>query len=461
MKPVRVCALLCATLVACSEKGLPDADLGGDASAPSHDAALQRVSYHKHIRPLIETRCVGCHAQNGVAPFPLQTWDQVSATQAALVAAVEVGLMPPVVWNGACQPIHDDPSLSPEEKALFSSWRDDGYPEGDPADYVAPERTIKLDLSAPSLTMGMATPHTPPPKADEYRCFVLGELKEDTYVTGLQILPGAPAEVHHVQIHRVNAQQFQTIRSRDSADPKPGYACSGGTGVDSQNMFSYRPGSGPVGFEPGDAAFMDAGSHLLIQVHYNTVFLGDGNLPVPDQTKIALWTLPSGVLPERVVYRTTVFGPIDLPPGQTDVLSTVTTPMSRLSSLGSGPFGVGGKFIPGEIIGMTPHAHQLASSMSASLKRADGSSACLDDVPVWNFHWQFDYIFKQGVPYGPQDQMIGNCVYDNSLENQPVVNGVKQAPRRVSFGERSVDEMCQHYLWLRFPRDAFLAARKD
>jgi hypothetical protein len=419
-----------------------------------------KATYHKHIRALLETHCLDCHAQGGVGPLPFEDFRQVQPVGGAIVAAVESGKMPPSFWNPACQPLNDDHSLSPAARALFSAWKEAGFQEGKSTDYVAPPPRRRLELGPPTLTMSPGFTFTPARNADEYRCFVLEQLQSDTYLTGLEIIPGQRSEVHHVQIHRVDSDQRSALLSRDQSDPKPGYVCSGGTGVSSQNMFSYRPGSGPVGLLPGDAAYMAAGSTLLIQVHYNTVFLPSGQAPLPDETKIALWTLPPGQLPERVVYRTTVFGPINLPPGDTSVISTVTTPMSQLSSFG-GFFGIGGTFVPGEVVGMTPHAHQLATHMWATLDHADGTQTCLDDVPNWDFNWQFDYMFTTGVPYGPDDEMTGNCEYDNGPENQAVIDGVKQTPRQVSFGERSIDEMCQHYLWLRFERDAFLAARQQ
>jgi hypothetical protein len=241
-------------------------------------------------------------------------------------------------------------------------------------------------------------------------------------------------------------------------------------------MFSYRPGSEAVTFAKGDAAYMEAGSSLIIQVHYNTVFLAAGKQPTPDETKINMWTLPEGQLPDRVVYRTTTFGPINIPAGEPMIVSNISQPMSTLSTLnpsaafagfpgapmspfpGTGTGTAASGFLQGEVIGMTPHAHQLAKTMHAKLQRADGSTVCLDDVK-WDFHWQLDYIFGKGVPYSSGDTFVADCVYDNSAANQPVIDGMKQQPRNVQFGERSVDEMCEHYIWLRFERDAFMKAR--
>ena len=74
-------------------------------------------------------------------------------------------------------------------------------------------------------------------------------------------------------------------------------------------MFSWRPGSEAAEFDAGDAAFIRGGSAIVIQVHYNNQFLSAGEEPLPDRTRIALWTLPSGELPERVILRVGAIAP--------------------------------------------------------------------------------------------------------------------------------------------------------
>ena len=361
--------------------------------------------------------------------------------------------------NDGCQKLYEDRSLTPAQRDLFAQWKQAGFPAGNPGDYVPPPPRAKKELGEPSIVMSMGVQYTPPANADEYRCFLLDAIPDDVYLTGMQIIPGQADEVHHVIIHRLESADLALAQVLDEADDKPGYVCNGGPGVSAQNMFSYRPGSEAVTFDKGDAAYMPGGSSLVIQVHYNTVFLSAGKAPTADETKIALWTLPPGQLPDRVVYRTTTFGPINIPAGNSHVVSNISQPMSTLASLGgTALLGLGRTFIPGEIIGMTPHAHQLATTMNASLKRADGSSSCLDDVK-WDFQWQLDYMFASGVPYAEGDTFVASCTFNNGPENQPIINGVKQVPKNVAFGERSTDEMCEHYIWLRFPRDAFLRAR--
>ena len=97
--------------------------------------------------------------------------------------------------------------------------------------------------------------------------------------------------------------------------------------------------------------------------------------------------------------------------------------------------------------------------MAAELRSAGGGGECMVEVSRWDYHWQLDYLYAKGVPYGPDDQLAVTCEYDNSTAHQPVVDGVQLAPHNVTWGEGSLDEMCLHYVWLRFERQAFLSAR--
>ena len=69
-------------------------------------------------------------------------------------------------------------------------------------------------------------------------------------------------------------------------------------------------------------------------------------------------------------------------------------------------------------------------------------TACLLDIPRWNFHWQGFYRFKDPVPLHAGDRVLMECHWDNSAANQPEVNGQVRAPIDVHFGEGSTDEMC-------------------
>lgn len=419
-------------------------------TAPASGAA-GGITYHKDIRPIIESNCLSCHVQGGIGPFALDNYAAVKMVAGSVVNAVKSKIMPPWPASSDCTPIRDARNLSDANIDAFTQWQTAMFPEGDPSTYVAPPpAAAEEDIGPPSITLDAGMKYTPQVNADDYRCFLTNKtFDKDTWLTAVDIQPDQRAEVHHVQVHRITAQQLAQLQSTDQSSPGSGYPCNSGL-VLSQNMFSWRPGGTRVTFDKGDAAYIQAGSSIMLQVHYNTVFLPAESPPTPDQTKVQFWTLPDGQLPDRVIYRTGVTAGVNVPPGNNHVVSTATQRMQQLAAVG--PTGL---FVPGEIIGMTPHAHQIATEMDASMMQS-GKKVCLIDVPKWDFNWQLDYLFPMGVPYQANDSITANCIYDNSAEHQPIVDGVKQQPRQITFGEGSLDEMCLHYVWLRMDRKAFL-----
>jgi hypothetical protein len=429
---------------------------GGDGAV----AWVRPVTYQRDLRPVIETSCLPCHSTGGSAPFALDSWSAVQALAPAAVHAVLSRAMPPFPADESCRELHGAGALSEQTRALFAAWRADGFPQGDEAQYAAaaPHGLQRRDRA--NIVMSPELAYTPPANSDEYRCFVLGRLDADTYLEAISITPEQREQVHHAQIHLLSQQQLAAVAALDGADPALGYTCPTGSGVSSQVLYSYRPGSDGVQFEAGDAALIEQGSTLLLQVHYNSVFPRREALPKPDRTSIALWTLPPGQLPAHVLYRTGATATVTIPAGAPQSISRADSPLRMLSSFGSF-LGFGGSFVAGEIVGIAPHAHHLAKRLAARLTRGDGSAECLIDVPHWDFHVQLDYLYQRGVGYGPDDRLEITCEYDNSAAQQPVVDGVRQSPRDVVWGEKSSDEMCLFYLWLRFDRETFLHARSQ
>jgi hypothetical protein len=438
-----------------------DATLQGDASAVPSGV----ITYQKHIRPLIVGNCVECHSQGGIGPTDLSDWAAVKSLAPLIVSAVAAGRMPPWPASDACHEIAESRALSAETKHLFKQWEAGGYLEGNAADYVAPPARRREDLGPADLVMKNDESFTPAANADTYRCFYVGSVPDDTYVTALDLIPGDRAEVHHIQLHRVEPADAAGIASTDRSSPGAGYPCDSGFGISSQNMFSYRPGALAVLLNEGDAVYLKGGSGLILQIHYNTQFLPAGTRPKPDQSSVAMWTLPAGQHPEHVIYRTGAMAPLNgdggdllslfssIPADAAHVVGTDTVSMGSLSQ-------IGGNFLEGEIVGMTPHAHSWATRLVARLAPASGPEQCLIDVPDWDFNWQLDYMYKVGVPYTQNDSVHIECDYDNTAENQPVINGMRTPVMPITFGEKTLNEMCLHYVWLRFAYADFAAANR-
>jgi hypothetical protein len=467
---------ICLTALACGgndPKGTPSTELDAGQVLRS-----EPISYQHHLRAVIEASCVECHKAGGIGPMPLDSWENVQVTGPAIVSAVSSGRMPPWPADDSCRAITDARGLPRETRELFERWQTEGFARGDERDYVPPAPRRRLELGEPSLTLAGDAPFTPAVQADSYRCFYVGAVDDDTYLTALDIIPEIGAEVHHVQLHRVDATDIAAVQAMQDADAIGGYACSSagvGGSVSSQNMFSYRPGSLAVLFNEGDAAYLKRGSGLVLQIHYNTQFLPSGEEPQPDLTKVAMWTLPAGTTPSHVIYRTGVLSPLSgvnsgepyaflsasIPADEANVVGESSVTMQNVSQLGAGlsaGLNQSGQYIPGEIVGITPHAHAWATRMVANMQHEDGTESCLIEVPDWDYGWQLDYLFQEGLAYGPDDTLHVECHFDNTADNQPIVNGERRQPQTITFGENTLNEMCLHYLWLRFKYEDFVSA---
>ncbi len=64
-----------------SRAALALAALGAAACGPGP------VTYARDVQPLVQSRCQGCHREGGIAPFALETYEQVAAQADAMRAA--------------------------------------------------------------------------------------------------------------------------------------------------------------------------------------------------------------------------------------------------------------------------------------------------------------------------------------------------------------------------------------
>ena len=130
-------------------------------------------TWHADVAPIVEGRCVNCHASGGIAPFPLETYDQAYAIREAVAASVASGAMPPWPAGPGDVAFARDPSLTAEQIATITAWVDAGAPEGNPADRGEALPSVASSLSRVDRTLTMPVPYAPTAVPDEYRCFIL------------------------------------------------------------------------------------------------------------------------------------------------------------------------------------------------------------------------------------------------------------------------------------------------
>ena len=104
-----------------------------------------------------------------------------------------------------------------------------------------------------------------------------------------------------------------------------------------------------------------------------------------------------------------------------------------------------------EIHNVGLHLHELGTRGILSIERDAGNRECLLDIPDWDFNWQGAYFLKEPTVIYAGDKLSLQCEWDNSAENQPVIDGVKQEPKDVEWGEGTGDEMCLGILYVTEP----------
>ena len=89
---------------------------------PEPETQGDLLTWHGQIKPLVERSCAGCHTEGSVAPFTLETYDDVVAWLPLVVESVRDRTMPPWLAEPDCNNYVGDFSLSEEERESILAW---------------------------------------------------------------------------------------------------------------------------------------------------------------------------------------------------------------------------------------------------------------------------------------------------------------------------------------------------
>lgn len=401
-------------LTACDDKGGESASTGD-------------VVYYRDIKPITDAYCTSCHYDGGIGPFPLTTYDEVSAMAGAANAAIQGGRMPPWKADNNCNSYLYNTSLNDDQKALFDAWASDGAPEGDPADEGAPVPLEESTLSRSDVTFTLEEPYTPLEEPDDYRRFVFDWEEGDAYVTGMQVDPDEARVVHHVIAYQLSPAELAEARTLDAEEDGYGYTCYGGPGVTggANWLGAWVPGAAGRDFPEGTGIAMEEGGGLAVQIHYNTDTAG----PLPDQTSLSFKVDDAVDAPARVVKILDTGWPL----GTTDMTIAAGDPDATASYTLTAPADL-------LVYQVGLHMHGLGSSASLKTTSASGDETCLMSIPDWDFHWQGSVLLEEPTLIAAGDTVSIECHWDNS-----------EGTSDVGWGEGTADEMCLGTAYITLP----------
>lgn len=417
------------------------ASCGSPETNPGSTTPTTKLTWNDDIGPLVHTHCGTCHYPGGSGHFDLLNYESTKNWAPSASAAMNAGRMPPWPPASDCHEYTGARTLPAGVVEKFDEWVAGGMPVGEGAAKSFTPRL--LDKLRADLTAKMTEAYTPNASlTDDYRCFVLDlDFPADTWVEGVDVTPGTP-QVHHVLTYAVGGSELSAAMKADTDEAGSGYTCFGGpvpgasTGAGATNAgkFPILVGAWVPGFQAqptpqGSAILVPAGNRLVMQVHYNT----DTGNPAPDGTSLTMQTRASA---PAFLSRMVPLAQLDLKINAGDPASQHTMTMTNWGSS------------PTTIAGVAGHMHNLGKHFRTSVLHTSNKEECMLDIPDWDFQWQMQYNFTQTsyVMVQPGDSVRLECTYDNSAENQPVVGGVKQQPKDVTWGEGTLDEMCLMYL---------------
>jgi hypothetical protein len=295
--------------------------------------------------------------------------------------------------------------------------------------------------------------------SDQFRCFVLDpKITATQYVNGTFFVPGNPTIVHHALVFTDPTAASKALVTDPATQS---YDCFGGPNVANTALLAaWAPGAVPVDYPPDSGASIDPGTLLVMQVHYHphssTAVLG------PDQTAFQMRfaaSTPAHMAAAYLIgnFDTPVTGGTGLLPGPDDPASgpAFVIPANVTAHTETMQFTVPSLLPNAHIAAVAGHEHYVGTSVEITLQHnlpqaGVPDNECLLAIPKWDFNWQRVYTYDttlDKVPVAaPGDVLQIKCTYNNSLTNPFVVQSLLDqglsAPRTVSLGETTLDEMC-------------------
>jgi hypothetical protein len=380
------------------------------------------VTFHADVRPLLAKSCARCHTGTGFGPGSFLDYPVASSWAEVMVARIDDGEMPPPAADPTCHPYVDQEvyEVDPTLRDTLAAWIEAGKPEGEP-----PTGTVEVwnpaSLPAPDLELRTVAPRVPDfdGGGNEYVCYKLGSVEQETYITGLEFLLDHPEISHHALL-LVDDNADGNIE-----DPATGsWPCSV-FDIPGSLIHAWAPSGGALEFPEGTGIRVPAGSDLVLQMHY---FQSVGDVPA-DQPGYAFTTAPS--VDKEMEY--IEVGPLwfTIPAGDPSYTKTFSAP---LWLLGLGSIDIWGVF---------PHMHVLGTAYDFRVEGNSGET-CISRADEYDFTLQPTYWFDTPVTAQSSDSIKVSCTWDNSADN-PLQ--FADPPQNVTWGENTQDEMCYGFFY--------------
>ena len=388
--------------------------------------AAATPTFNKDVAPILQKNCQSCHRPGEAAPFSLLTYKDTRPWASSIKEAVQTRKMPPWFADPHFGQFANDRTMGSKDIDTIVAWANGGAPEGNPKDLPKPVAFLEgWNIGKPDLTVAMSKPYEIPATGtiDYQYILVPLNLTEDKWVQSAEVRPGNRTLVHHVIAY---------LRPKGSgwlkgAQPGIPYVPQKGESGPNEFLVGYAPGSPASILPEGRAMRVQAGTDVILQVHYTA-----NGKPGTDTSSVGL-----------VFAKTPV----------TERVYTVSATNNRFSiPAGDGNYEVKSSFEFGaetKIGFLAPHMHLRGKDFLFKAVYPTGESEVLLSVPKYDFAWQLNYNPAKEIvmPAGSRIECVAH--FDNSPNNPNNPDPTKV----VKWGDQSWEEMMMGFFTVTIPAD--------
>jgi hypothetical protein len=408
------------------------------AVAFAQDAA---PTYSKDVLPVLQKNCQSCHRPGQVAPMSFLTYDNVRPWAKAMKTAVVTKKMPPWFADSRYGHFGNDRSLKQADIDTIAKWADAGAPEGNPKDappaiqWPAAGWDIEPDIVIDGPEFKVAA--NPKNNVIEWMFITVPSgLKQDTWITSLQVRPSEPSVTHHICVFfkaHTDDVKYNTPVWADRPRDDSGSALESAAGINGRGIPQsvtagtsgiegcYVPGQISQDYRTHNAAkLVKANTDIVFQLHYNP-----NGKEVIDRPQIAFTVAKEQ--PKRTYVSFGISAPSDpksfaIPPNNPNWQSPNAEAIFDQEV---------------DLVWMFPHMHIRGKDMTYKLVYPDGKEETILSVPRYDFNWQLGYDLAKPLHVPKGTRLVVTAHYDNSTNNK-----MNPDPNRtVYYGDMSWEEM--------------------
>jgi hypothetical protein len=294
--------------------------------------------------------------------------------------------------------------LSTDEIKNISDWVDSGMKEGalPYGRVISSTATVTVRPRDPDLVIPMKESFEQYGiYMDQYQVFVLPtNLTEDTWVEGIEFVPGNKKIVRHASVSIARPGQFDSL---DRWDPRYGYYSFGGLGKTADQAFWYTwsPQQGSIFFEEGAGKFLPKGSELIVHIHY-----GPTGVPLKDSSEVRLYFASNKIT--KSILTAPLINPDHLTNDSFFIQANTKKVFHAAYEL---PEAI-------QIMSLTPQANLICRSWEVFAEIPGNTQPVkLLKIKDWNFNWKQTYRLESPITLPAGTVIHALAHYDNTLDN--------------------------------------------